>query len=702
MNIEEHAAKQLLGQMGIDVPAGCIAQTSIEAGQIATELGGAVMVKAQVPTGKRGKGGGIKAADTPTQAQQMATDILGTTLNGFVIEQLLVEAQAAISQELYAAITHDPSRKCPLLIFSTEGGIDIEEVHTTTPDKVLMHPLDIQAGLNLAEAVALLEKSSLEDQWHTLIAGILVKLYAMYRRYDAQLVEINPLALTTSGKVIALDCKLVIDDSALYRQTDLPPEKPYGTALELAGKAQNFLYIELEGDVGILANGAGLTMSTMDTVAAYGGQPANFMEVGGDAYKRAKPALALVLKNPKVKSLLVNLCGAYARTDIIIEGVLTAWQALQPDIPVAFCIHGTGEERAKVLVQEQLGIEPYEQMDDAVKAAIKMARGEMGQEAGEPGDRGTVPQAASLYPPLKLSSSDRQVVVQGITGTEAVYWTERMLAYGTKVVAGVTPGKGGQQVHGVPVYSSVEEACQQHQPNLSVLFVPPRFVKGAALEAIEAGLKQIIILTEHIPVQDVIELLTVATKREVQVIGPNSPGVVYPGRDFIGIMPAWAKNLFQPGAVGVVSRSGSLGALICLNLVQAGLGQSAFIGIGGDPVPGTTFCDVLQMFEHDPQTQAVVMLGEIGGPMEEEAARYIPQMTKPVVAFIAGQSAPAGKRMGHAGAMVSGNQGNAAVKMEMLRQAGAHVADVPSQVNEILIELLAKPRLDYRGVKSKK
>jgi succinyl-CoA synthetase alpha subunit len=174
------------------------------------------------------------------------------------------------------------------------------------------------------------------------------------------------------------------------------------------------------------------------------------------------------------------------------------------------------------------------------------------------------------------------------------------------------------------------------------------------------------------------------------VIGPNSPGVVFPGRDFIGIMPGWAANLFQPGPVGVVSRSGSLGALICLNLVRAGIGQSAFIGIGGDPIPGTTFRDVLQIFEHDPHTRAIAMLGEIGGSMEEEAAQYIPEMTKPVVAFIAGKSAPEGKRMGHAGAMVSGSQGNAAAKIEILRQAGTHIAQVPSQINKLLVDLLGE------------
>lgn len=280
------------------------------------------------------------------------------------------------------------------------------------------------------------------------------------------------------------------------------------------------------------------------------------------------------------------------------------------------------------------------------------------------------------------------VLVQGITGREASFWTQRMRQYGTEVLAGVTPGKGGQFVHDVPVYDSVEVACRRHAVDASALFVPPAAVKGAAAEAIRCGIKQLIILAEHVPVQDVIELLAEASDQGVRVIGPNSPGMVIPDRYFIGIMPAWVKNIFQTGTVGVVSRSGSLGTLICLHLVHGGLGQSAFIGIGGDPVVGTTFLDTLQMFEADPATRAVVMVGEVGGTMEKDAADFVPKMTKPVIAFIAGQNVPEGRRMGHAGAIVSGRRGSAHAKVEALRRAGASVADLPSHVTQIAIDML--------------
>ncbi|MEM7126601.1 MAG: succinate--CoA ligase subunit alpha [Chloroflexota bacterium] len=286
-----------------------------------------------------------------------------------------------------------------------------------------------------------------------------------------------------------------------------------------------------------------------------------------------------------------------------------------------------------------------------------------------------------------INNPTRRVLVQGITGSEGSYWTEKMLEYGTHVVAGVTPRKGGQMVHGLPVYDTVGEACANHEIDLSVIFVPARFTKGAAFEAIEAGVPDLIVLTEFIPIHDVMAFMAAAQERGTRIIGPNCPGVVFPGRDFIGIMPGWAENLFRPGNIGVVSRSGSLGALINLNLVSGGFGQSAFIGIGGDPIVGTTFRDTLEIFEQDLNTKAIVMLGEVGGPMEEEAAEYIPNMTKPVVTFIAGQNAPEGKKMGHAGAMVAGGKGTAQSKMDALQKAGAYVAKVPSEINNLLAKL---------------
>ena len=277
-----------------------------------------------------------------------------------------------------------------------------------------------------------------------------------------------------------------------------------------------------------------------------------------------------------------------------------------------------------------------------------------------------------------------RVLVQGITGKQGTYWTERMRAYGTRIVAGVNPKKAGTEHCGVPVFATAGDAMRETGFDVSVLFIPPLGVKAAARDAIEAGCRRLVILTEHVPVQDVMELLAMARASGAAVVGPNTAGLVTPGECFVGFMPAFEPDIFRPGRVGVISRSGSLGTLICLNLVQAGFGQSAFIGIGGDPIVGTTTRDALQILDADERTDAVVIVGEIGGTMEEDAAEYARAMSKPVVAFIAGAASPPGKKMGHAGAIVMGDKGTYASKRTALEAAGVEVLDTPSEVGRAL------------------
>lgn len=288
-----------------------------------------------------------------------------------------------------------------------------------------------------------------------------------------------------------------------------------------------------------------------------------------------------------------------------------------------------------------------------------------------------------------LVTGSEPVVVQGITGRQGSFWTERMLECGTSIVAGVSPGKAGRTVAGVPVYDSVTDAAGEHPLGVSVLFVPPLAAKAAALDAIGASVPKIVLLTEHVPYHDVMEVLAEARERGTQVLGPNTAGLVVPGEASVGIMPGFATSIFRPGNVGVVSRSGSLGTLVALQVAAAGLGQSAFIGIGGDPILGTTTTDAVRILDTDPRTDAVVLVGEIGGTMEEEAAAYIAGMAKPVVAFIAGRSAPPGRRMGHAGAIVTGSRGSGDSKVRALTEAGARVVDMPSQVATALKDLAA-------------
>lgn len=286
-----------------------------------------------------------------------------------------------------------------------------------------------------------------------------------------------------------------------------------------------------------------------------------------------------------------------------------------------------------------------------------------------------------------IVTSGEDVLVQGITGRQGSFWTERMIECGTRVLAGASPGKGGREVAGVPVYDSVGEAADAHPVDVSVLFVPPLRAKDAALDAVRAGVSKLVLLTEHIPYQDVMELLAEAEDAGSTVLGPNTAGLVVPGQSSVGILPGFASNIFRPGSVGVISRSGSLGTLVALNLVDSGYGQSAFIGIGGDPILGTTTLDALRVLRDDARTEAVVLVGEIGGVLEENAAEFVSEMDKPVVAFIAGRSAPPETRMGHAGAIVTGDRGSGPSKVDALTAAGAVVVDVPSHIGSALRDL---------------
>jgi len=286
-----------------------------------------------------------------------------------------------------------------------------------------------------------------------------------------------------------------------------------------------------------------------------------------------------------------------------------------------------------------------------------------------------------------LVNRDTKVIVQGITGTQGSFHTKAMLDYRTQIVAGITPGKGGVQVHGVPVYDTVAEALEKHEANASIIFVPAPFALDAALEAIENNIKTIVIITEHIPIKDAIQIMHLAKENNITIIGPNTPGIITPDECKLGIMPA---HVFRRGIVGIVSRSGTLTYEIANGLTRAQLGQSTCLGLGGDPIVGLNFVEVLEMFKEDPQTQAIALIGEIGGNLEELAADYIQKENypKPIAAFIAGRTAPPGKRMGHAGAIVMGKAGTAQTKIETLEAAGVEVAERPGDVAKILTRKL--------------
>jgi len=298
--------------------------------------------------------------DSAEQARAAANAILGMEIAGHRVERLLVEKCADIAQELYAAVLTDVESRAPVLLFSSAGGMDIEEI----PDSIVRIPVDIDKGFQT--------NPELDED----IGGFVKRLYDLYVQTDAELLEVNPLVRLKGGGLLALDCKLTVDDASLFRQPGLAGKgaREKLTELERRARELGLKYIELPGNVGVLANGAGLTMTTMDVIEHCGGAPANFLEIGGDAYTKAEGALGLVLANPRVKSLIINFCGAFARTDVMALGVVEAWQKLKPSLPVFFSVHGTGEEEAVALIKQRLGMEPFDRMEDAVRAAVEAAK----------------------------------------------------------------------------------------------------------------------------------------------------------------------------------------------------------------------------------------------------------------------------------------------------------------------------------------
>lgn len=288
---------------------------------------------------------------------------------------------------------------------------------------------------------------------------------------------------------------------------------------------------------------------------------------------------------------------------------------------------------------------------------------------------------------VKLIDKETRVVVQGITGSQGSFHSQLMKKYGTKVVAGVTPGRGGQKVDGTPVYDTIVEAKEAHRIDASIIFVPAPFALDAALEAIDAELDPVVVITEGLPVRDSIELMAMARLKGTTIIGPNTPGLIKAGESKMGIMPT---QVFKPGEVGIVSRSGTLFYEISAHITRVGLGQSTCVGLGGDPVVGLDYVDMLKWFQDDPETKAVALIGEIGGDAEEKAAKFIEEggFTKPIAAYVAGRAAVPGKRMGHAGAIIQGSSGTAESKMNALRKAGVSVGELPGQVAEMLWRLL--------------
>ncbi len=670
MDLLEYQGKQLFARHDVPVPNGRPAQTVDEAANAADEIGYPCVIKAQVQIGGRGKAGGIKLAKDRNEAQEHAEAILGMDIRGLTVHELWVEEASEIASEYYASVVFDRSAKAPLVMLSTEGGVEIEEVAESNPDAIARLHVDPLLGFQDFHGRRLAFEAKVDADVVRPIGSMLSKLYDVFVAEEATLVEVNPLIITPSREVRALDAKVTLDDNALYRHADNAALRDLSNEdeQERMAKERGLIYVKLDGDIGILGNGAGLVMSTLDVVAGAGGSPANFLDAGGGSKAEAiTSAVEVILSNPKVKAVLFNIFGGITRGDEVARGLIEAFDQIKPTVPFVVRLDGTNDQEGRALLAEANLPNVYTEstMDGAAQRVVELGGGRM-----------------SI-----LVDSTTKLCVSGITGREGTFHSLRNRDYGTQVVAGVTPGKGGQDVEGIPVFNTFHDAVAETGANTAMVFVPPRFAADSILEAEDAGIELIVAITEGIPAHDELRVYnTIAKNGRARLIGPNCPGILSPGKANVGIIPA---SFFSEGNVGVVSRSGTLTYQIGNVLAQRGFGNSTIVGIGGDPVPGSDFIDILRLFEDDPETELIVMCGEIGGDAEERAAEFISSsVTKPVVAYIAGFTAPPGKTMGHAGAIVSGSQGTAAAKAQALESKGVEVGRTPTQVAELAVTQL--------------
>lgn len=703
MLLDEDKSKALFAEAGIPVPLGILIDLADIPPDLAPPFPPPYVVKAQVLSGGRGKAGGILRADSLDELPRVLSKLAGVSIGGQAVRLARVEAAVAHASEFYLSLSVSRDRKSLVLAASAAGGVDVESAEAGS---VCLQNIDLPAGPSPHQVRAAFFTLGLRQEAFKPFAGLVQRLWRAVRDNGLLLAEINPLVHlpgddgegSEGGRFLALDAKCEIDGSfadirpalgRFYEPAHLGEEERFA-------RESGFAYVRLKGSVGLLANGAGLAMASMDSLNLAGLRAANFLDLGGAAdEKRMRAALSMLFGDERVRAVLINLYGGILSCGDVARALAAVLGGRPPQKPLVVRMAGNGAADG-LAVMAGLGLSGVHVAPDMAKA-LDILRGltpsDEPMRVSLPEGGGALSKAAldngPEFSPLHGFSLGlgSPVLVQGATGRVAGTHMALMQAYGTNIVAGVTPFKGGTSVLGVPVYDSVVTACAAHDIEASIIFVPGAHAADAVLEAARAGIPWIVCITEGIPQQDMLAALPVIERHGSRLVGPNTPGVIVPGQTKIGIMPA---EPFTPGPVAVFSRSGTLTYEAAARLSAAGIGQSFCMGVGGDPFTGLDFIDCLSMAEADPGTQAILLIGEIGGRAEEEAAIWLKARgrTKPVAAFVAGITAPVGKRLGHAGAILEESSGGAGGKLSALKDAGialcAGLDDIPGIMAKLL------------------
>jgi len=674
LKLNEHMSKKLLARCGVFVPQGeIVPPEQVDSFQPGFSL--PWMVKAMVLSGGRGKAGGIKKVRVPEEFAPTARQILAMNIKGEGVPFVRVEPVLDIQREMYVSLTLDRARKNLVLSIGRSGGVEIE---STGRENFLFLDIDPLLGLQNYQIRQGFFHLGLAREVFTPWSALLENLYKGVMKNHLLLAEINPLVLTRDGQLTALDGKVEMDDNyvAINRDLDRYYVPEHFGFQENAARQAGFSYHKLQGRVGLLVNGAGLAMATMDLLNFSGVPAANFLDLGGGAdQERISRALDLIFSDARAECIFINVFGGILSCEKVALALDRLLDGRNAPKPMVVRFSGfRAQEAGKVIDSLKAGnvyfVSDLDRALDRLKELSPLPQG------GVQFERIEFPRVSSYgrsgsesqVRPLPLHKNTR-VLVQGITGREGTLHTREMLAYGTRIVAGVTPFKGGERVLDIPVYNSVDQACQKHAPDASIVFVPGPLAADAVLEAVACSIPWIVCITEGIPQQDMVRILSVIRKSPSRLVGPNTPGVMVPGQTKIGIMPG---SIFSQGPMAVLSRSGTLTYECVHALSTAGIGQCLCLGIGGDPFVGQDFRDFCSMLHEDPICRALLVLGEIGGTAEEELGLELNRIgfNKPVLGFVAGQTAPPGKRLGHAGAILDEQSGGIKSKLTAMHEAG--------------------------------
>ncbi|GAU09261.1 succinate--CoA ligase subunit alpha [Desulfoplanes formicivorans] len=699
MKLDEHTSKQLFAQVGIPVPRGHALTTITGNEDHITAIGFPMVVKAQVLTGGRGKAGGVRLVKDMQELEQVLPVILSMRIRDLAVPYVRIEPAASIKKEYYLSVFVQRETRSLVLACNACGGVDVE---ASSRDTLMTASIDfLTSSYEHRIQDAFFHLGLPRTTWSTFHA-LCTSLINLVTTHGALLAEINPLALTDQGTLVALDGKVDLDDSkmALLPEVKKALSRPeHQSPDEIRARTAGLSYHRLKGSVGMMVNGAGLAMNTMDILNKNGLEPANFLDLGGGAdIPRMRTGLELLVEDDRVKVIFINIFGGILSCAHVAEALTATLDKVELTKPCVVRFSGymadDGQKILKALNHPRLCL--VENMESALaelagiihpsaarKNVAEPTTISMPDQVVQPDGR------VSLHPsgPLSALNRETQVLVQGITGKTGRLHTGLMRSFGTRVVAGVTPFKGGTRVDDIPVYDTVRQACAHHDIGATVIFVPPAFAPDAILAAAAENIPWIICITESIPQADMLRVLHAMSSSTSRLIGPNTPGLVIPDEIKLGIMPGM---IFKPGPVAVFSRSGTLTYETVYGLTRAGIGQSICVGIGGDPFIGSGLTDMLELIRNDGTTRGVVVLGEIGGNEEEKLAAYIRStgFDLPVVGFIAGQTAPPGKTFGHAGAILSKGHGEIDAKLTAMRDAGIFVASSLEDGVEHIAKLL--------------